>query len=269
MAARNSMHRAGRKRVLPAAPVLLIAFAIAGLAGVVLLMELTREPDTGATAEPAAIANATTADSTVAQSSSTDEAATPAPDGDEPAEPASQPKAQQDKAPKDKPQQADHEPYLVPAGRSPLPQPGETFSEPIPAKKLAEIELTSLKPVAPAPEPGEVVPWTEAKLHIGREITVGGQIIDTHMHDSGNLCFLNFEVYPSKAFYLVAFKPTFGNFPESPEKYFLNQHVEVTGKPVFHRDRVQIQIHDADQIKRVPAPEAEPDPDEQADASEV
>jgi len=251
MVARNSLHRARRKRLLPAAPVLLVGFAVAGLAGLVLFMELARTPqEPEPTPPPVTQVNDTTpATPTPAPSPTPSPTPSPSAATPEPSENA----------------------YIVPAGRSPLPQPGETFSRPIPAKRLASIELTTLKPTAPEPEPGEVVPWTEAKLHIGREITVGGRITDTHMHRSGELCFLNFQPYPSKAFYLVAFRPTFGAFPESPEKYFLNQYVHVTGKPVFHRDRVQIQIHDADQIKRVPAPtppaEGDQDDAEQPDSA--
>jgi len=248
----NSLSRRGRKSGFPVAPVLLVGFAVAGLAALLLVMELSRtdEAPADASAMTTTVANTTT--TPPAPRPETETVSIPAPST----------------PPADSTASADdgYKPYIVPAGRSPLPQPGESFDRPIPAPRLATIELASLTPTADPPAEGETVPYTEAHKHIGREITVAGKIVDTHLHRSGNLVFLNFEPYPSKSFYLVVFEPAVNAYPKSPEKYFLNQHIHVTGTPEFHKDRVQIQVRLKDQLKRVPAPkDAEPG-EEAADA---
>ncbi len=135
-------------------------------------------------------------------------------------------------------------PYRVPAGRSPMLQPGEQLDELIPAGLLGQPER--LAPTQTV-KPGEIVPWTRAHLYVGQTITVEGKIVLTN--DIGDLCFLNFDHNFQGKFYLVIFRDVFSSFPERAESYFLNKTVRATGKVVLHRGTPQIQIREAGQIE--------------------
>lgn len=129
-----------------------------------------------------------------------------------------------------------------PAGRSPIPQEGETIAKPIPAKRLdggGEAAATA--------NAGDVVPWVRGGEFVGREITVRGRVVETR--DIGNLTFLNFTDRGGSAFYAVVFKEAYGSFPKPPAEHFLNQTVLVTGKVVEHKGRAQIQVRNASQIR--------------------
>lgn len=157
---------------------------------------------------------------------------------------------------------ASAEPYLVDAGRSPIPQPGETFDRPI-----APTVLVRLSPIAPGRGGGDtgstradvettpdapkmLVPWHEAGEHIGQTITAEGVIVNTN--NIGNLTFLNFHEDWRGKFYVVVFKDAYGGVPGGrPEAYYLDQRVRVTGRVDLHRGRPQIKVYDAHQIEVV------------------
>lgn len=136
------------------------------------------------------------------------------------------------------------EPYIVAAGRSPLPQPGETIRRPIKATTLKVVEL------GPAPAAGAIIPWDQAHQYLGHTITVEGRIVRTH--NTGNICFLNFVPdHPSDAFYLVMFPSLFDAWPAPPEQYFKDKTVRVRGKVDLHRGKPQIRIQRRDQVLEV------------------
>ena len=138
------------------------------------------------------------------------------------------------------------QPYLVAAGRSPIPQPGETFDQPIPAKRL--VDDAGEKVVAPRPD-GPVA-WGAAHRYVGQRITIEGQVVDTYNHQ-GNVCFLNFSKEWRGKFYIPVFKEVFDQLPGPPEKVFLDQTIRVTGTVTLHQNRPNIEVHDARQIQIV------------------
>lgn len=158
-----------------------------------------------------------------------------------------------------------NEPYIVDAGRSPIPQPGEVFTQPLPAPLLIR-----LSPIAPdrltgrhrdsgpggveadietAPDaPRPIVPWNEAKAYVGDTIIVEGEIVDAT--NIGNLTFLNFHKDWRDKFYVVVFKQAYPGVPGGdPAKHYLDQTIRVTGRVDLHKGRPQIKVYDADQIK--------------------
>lgn len=167
------------------------------------------------------------------------ESETPAPDNrsadgsaDEPEPPA--PPAPVAAAPDD--------PVVTPAGRSPIPAEGENITQPAPAERLVD------EPTEPAPE--GVIDWTEAKNHVGQEITARGTIVNTN--NIGDLTFLNFDTDWQDKFYIVIFREAYADTPDSnPELAYLNKTIEVTGEVSTHKGRPQIQVRDASQIKVV------------------
>ena len=138
------------------------------------------------------------------------------------------------------------EPYLAAAGRSPIPQPGESFDKPIPAKRLADPAGDRERVKAP----DGPVSWGAAHNYVGQRITVEGTIVDTYNH-RGEVCFLNFSKEWRGKFYIPVFDEVFDELPEPPETFFLGKTIRVTGKVTLHRDRPNIEVQDLRQIKIV------------------
>lgn len=91
------------------------------------------------------------------------------------------------------------------------------------------------------------VDWTEAKDHLDKFIAVEGTIVDTH--NSGRACFLNFTTEWRGTFYLAILGSNMDDYPESPERYFLNKKVRAVGKVAMYRDRPQIVIESPQHIQ--------------------
>ena len=90
------------------------------------------------------------------------------------------------------------------------------------------------------------VDWTDAKDHVGEFIAVEGTVVDTH--NSGRACFLNFTTEWRGTFYLAILGSNMDDYPESPERYFLNKKVRAVGKVAMYRDRPQIVIESPQHI---------------------
>lgn len=91
------------------------------------------------------------------------------------------------------------------------------------------------------------VDWTIAKEHVGEFIAVEGTIVDTH--NSGRACFLNFTTEWRGTFYLAILGSNMDDYPESPERFFLNKKVRAVGKVAMYRDRPQIVIESPQHIQ--------------------
>jgi hypothetical protein len=84
------------------------------------------------------------------------------------------------------------------------------------------------------------VDWTEASDYDGKTIAVEGTIVDTY--NSGKACFLNFSREWQGTFYLAILGSNMDDYPESPERYFLNKKVRAVGKVALYRGRPQIVV---------------------------
>lgn len=138
-------------------------------------------------------------------------------------------------------------PYIVPGGRSPIPQPGETLHEVIAPTMLAQEQKP---PASEPPASSTTIPWHEAGKYEGQVVTIEGMILRTH--NTGKVCFLNFvDHHPNNAFYLIVFEPLLNAWPAPPEQYFLNKKIHATGKIYVHKNKPQIRIEEKSQIKIV------------------
>jgi len=151
-------------------------------------------------------------------------------------------------------------PYLADAGRSPIPQPGESFDAPLPAVRLPEPDPPP--PVSTLPPPDGPIPWTEAHRYLGQTVTVEGTIVGTR--NIGRICFLNFHPDWRNHFYLALFDSAFDGLGAPPEDYYLDQRVRATGEVALHRDRVQMEIRDPSRIVRLGPADRETLPDARA-----
>ena len=134
--------------------------------------------------------------------------------------------------------------FLVPAGRSPIPQSGETFDEPVPPRPFTP----ATRPV-PVPRAEGSIPWHEAGRHVGRTVTIEGEVV--HTRNTGSVCFLDFAHDWQDRFYVVIFAEARDSWDQPPERYFLNRTVRIAGRIVLYRDRPQIRITDPRQITLV------------------
>ncbi|MEM6458353.1 MAG: hypothetical protein AAF710_03065 [Planctomycetota bacterium] len=134
-------------------------------------------------------------------------------------------------------------PYVVTAGRSPIPQPGETFDRPIPAPRL-DAGAEADRP----PAPDGPVPWGQAHRYVGQRIVVTGKVVGTHNH-RGEVCFLNFHENWRGKFYVPVFDEVFADLPAPPEEYFLGKTIEVRGTVTRHRNGPNIEVQNISQVR--------------------
>jgi len=134
-------------------------------------------------------------------------------------------------------------PYVTDAGRSPIPEPGENITKPLPYDRLAKAQE------GVAPPEGQAVSWQDAPQHLGHVTIVEGKIVGTFLLRSGNICFLNFKDNDRTQFYIAMFKEAFEGMPQKPDAYYLGKTIRVTGRVSLHKGRPQIQVHDAGQIE--------------------
>ena len=129
----------------------------------------------------------------------------------------------------------------------------EAEGEPVPNQATENEPVTSED--EPVPTAADLIPWkrldtpataeitvdwTEAADYDGQTIAVEGTIVDTH--NSGKACFLNFSKEWQGTFYLAVLGSNMDDYPESPERYFLNKKVRAVGKVAMYRGRPQIVI---------------------------
>lgn len=80
---------------------------------------------------------------------------------------------------------------------------------------------------ASQPAGGAAIPWQEAGQHMGQTVTVEGDIVRSY--NSGKVAFLNFAEEYQGTFTVAIFASDFGQWPETPDQYYLDQRIRVTG----------------------------------------
>jgi DNA/RNA endonuclease YhcR with UshA esterase domain len=140
---------------------------------------------------------------------------------------------------------------VVVSSRSAIPEAGEKVKL-IPATVLDSDGLGAPSiekaPAEVIETPRGVIAWDEAGKYVGKEVVVEGTIIDTK--NTGPVCLLQFS-RGKDGFYLAVFDKAMNAWPEKPEKFFLGKKIQVSGKVVTYRDRPQIKIESAAQVKVV------------------
>jgi micrococcal nuclease len=92
-----------------------------------------------------------------------------------------------------------------------------------------------------------VIDWQDAGRSIGEYATVKGEIVRTY--NSGRACFLNFHPDYRRHFNAIIFSSDFDKFPSSPENYYRNKKVEITGEIGEYRGAPQIILNSPSQIE--------------------
>src|SRR2546426_321529 len=99
----------------------------------------------------------------------------------------------------------------------------------------------------PIPLAQEIIPWNEAGKYYGQFKTVEGTIVATK--NTGKVCFLNFSQNWRTDFTAVIFASDFNKFPASPEIYYRNKTVHVTGKIKEYKGKPEVIVKSASQIQ--------------------
>ena len=133
--------------------------------------------------------------------------------------------------------------------RSPYPAPGEIFKQPI--KPTLLVSAQQAEDIATAGQlqakPGQIIPWDHARQYVGQTITIEGKVVLANKTRS--VCFLNFTENWRGRFYVILFEKVLGSWDQSPEKYFLNKTVQITGQVKERKGVPQIQVTHSTQIK--------------------
>ena len=98
-------------------------------------------------------------------------------------------------------------------------------------------------------EQPKIISWEDADNYIGQRVTVQGTIVKTH--NSGKACFLNFHPNWRRYFTAVIFASSFNKFPATPETFYLNKKVLVTGIVKEYKGKSEIILSNPNQIKIV------------------
>ena len=92
-----------------------------------------------------------------------------------------------------------------------------------------------------------VISWTVAGQYVGQTETVEGTIVYTHR--SGGNVFLDFH-YPYQGYFYGYMPPSAGgNFHFSPESYYLNKEVRISGNIVLYKGTPEIIVSSPSQIE--------------------
>ena len=94
---------------------------------------------------------------------------------------------------------------------------------------------------------GQMVSWQEAANFVGQTITVEGQIVNTY--NSDKVIFLNFDQDYRNSFKVVIFPDAWSLFPDSPDIYFQDKMVRVTGSIKIYQNSPEIIVDQPDQIE--------------------
>jgi lysyl-tRNA synthetase class II len=94
-----------------------------------------------------------------------------------------------------------------------------------------------------------LIDWTEANKHYGEYVTVAGTIVTTH--NSGKVCFLNFNSNYKKYFSAVIFASDYSKFPAPPEKLYADKKIRVRGKIEKYNGKPEIIVKSPEQIEIV------------------
>ena len=97
---------------------------------------------------------------------------------------------------------------------------------------------------------GEVVGSCQAGKYVGEEKTIEGKVVSTYHDEESNTVFLNFnKPYPDHCFNAVIFSSDLHKFVESPEDFYKDKTVRISGEIKKHEDKPQIILKNPNQIE--------------------
>lgn len=99
------------------------------------------------------------------------------------------------------------------------------------------------------PLPKGLFSTTQAKYHVGNEITVCGTVVSSRPNTRGTALYLNFDkLYPNQDFYATIWDYNGPNFSYDPQTWLLNKQVCVTGKVTMYNNVSRISVENEEAI---------------------
>jgi DNA/RNA endonuclease YhcR with UshA esterase domain len=96
----------------------------------------------------------------------------------------------------------------------------------------------------------QTIPADSLSSYIGKTVTVCDQVADTHVTKESKVTYLNIgKAYPDQSFTVVIFAADAANFPYTPSVYLKGKSICVTGVAKLYKERPEIIVQQADQIK--------------------
>ncbi|HEX2616540.1 MAG TPA: DNA/RNA non-specific endonuclease [Flavobacteriales bacterium] len=100
-----------------------------------------------------------------------------------------------------------------------------------------------------APLPGGRFSTTQARYHVGQEVTVCGTVVSTRRTAKANALYLNMDrTHPHQDFYATIWDYNGPNFHYDPETFLVNKQVCVTGKVSLFDDIPRISVNNEQAI---------------------
>jgi len=97
----------------------------------------------------------------------------------------------------------------------------------------------------------QVISYLDAKKYIGETITVEGTVVGTFKYTDGDIIFLNFHDPYKGYFTVVIWSDNWDRFPQSPDIYYDNKKIRVTGEIIEHDGSPEMVVRDISQIEIV------------------
>lgn len=124
--------------------------------------------------------------------------------------------------------------------------------EPCPTQIIATAPLLTVTDIVSLPQKTtateqSAIDWQEAAAYAGQAVTVKGQVSNTY--NSGKVIFLNFDPDYRNTFKVVIFPDAWPLFPTSPDEYYQNQQIAVTGQIEMYQGAPEIIVNHPDQIR--------------------
>jgi hypothetical protein len=107
--------------------------------------------------------------------------------------------------------------------------------------------------------PPSVIPWQEAGRHVGRVVTVEGDVV--RAQSTSETCVLEFDADDDRAFRTVLLLPLFSSIPTRPERLYQGKRVRVSGNIVRFQGRPEMILRSPGQIEVVSPERAETTPE--------
>jgi len=143
-------------------------------------------------------------------------------------------------------------PTPTPVPPTPTPIPPTPTPTPIPPTPIPPTPTPTPTPIPPTAPREETVNWSEAVNYIGQRVTVCGPVVSTNYLDRswGKPTFLNIgKPHPDpKRFTVVIWGKYRDNFPSSPEVYYRERTICVSGLVTEYKGVPEIEARSPSQI---------------------
>jgi micrococcal nuclease len=95
----------------------------------------------------------------------------------------------------------------------------------------------------------QVISYLDAGKYIGKTLTVEGTVVGTFKYTDGDIIFLNFHDPYKGYFTVMIWSDNWDRFPQSPDIYYDNKKIRVTGEITQHDGSPEMVVSDISQIE--------------------